>query len=90
MVKENLSIEQLEASIFRQKKIVRELNSLFNYSINVETSGEKVMISSQVGMLKKELKRTGKEVIDTLEKVSLFKLLQKKRKTMSLMNLKTT
>lgn len=78
MVKENLSIEQLEASIFRQKKIVKELNSLFNYARNAETSGERQMVSSQVGMLKKELKRTGKEVIDTLEKVSLFKLLQKK------------
>ena len=77
MVDKNISIEKLGESISKERKIVNEMNSLFNHLRNAETQGEKRMVSSQIEMLKNELRKTGNDVVGTMEKISLFKQLQK-------------
>ncbi len=77
MTNEDISIEQFGEIISRQKKIIKELNSLFNYSRNAEGPGEKAMVSSQIGMLKNELRKTGSKAISSIEKISLVKSLQR-------------
>jgi len=66
----NLSIEKLGKNILREKKIVSELISLFNYSKNIDNPEEKRMISSQITILKKSLQKTGQEINNTAEKIS--------------------
>ena len=77
MNNETISVERLGILISRQKKIMMELNSLFNYLQNAESSRERAMISSQIGLLKNELRNSGKGVISSLEKISLAKPLQR-------------
>ena len=78
---DNLLIQKLGKNILREKKIVSELISLFNYSKNIDNPEEKRMISSQVTMLKKSLQKTGQEMINSAEKISLFKPLYPGQKT---------
>ena len=76
MPDKSILIEQLKAGISVERKIVNELNSLFNHYRNADSPGEKRMISSQVGMLKNELRKTGNEVISNAEKIFVFKPLK--------------
>ena len=78
---DNLLIQKLGKNILREKKIVSELISLFNYFKNIDNPEEKRMISSQVMILKKSLQKTGQEIIDSAEKISLFKPLYPGQKT---------
>ncbi len=73
MIEGNIAIEKLGKSILRERKTVKEINSLFNYLSNADTREEKRMISSQIGELKNSLRKTGQEVIGSAEKISLFK-----------------
>jgi len=78
---DNLLIEKLEKNILLEKKIVGELTSLFNYLKNIDNPEEKRMISSQITILKKSLQKTGQEIINSAEKISLFKPLYPGQKT---------
>ena len=78
---DNLLIEKIEKNILREKKIVSELTSLFNHLKNTDNPEEKRMVSSQITMLKKSLQKTGQEIIDSAEKISLFKPLYPGQKT---------
>lgn len=73
MIEGNIAIEKLGKSILQERKTVKEINSLFNYFSNADTQEEKRMISSQIGALTDSLKKTGQEVIGSVEKISLFK-----------------
>src|SRR3989344_6035575 len=76
MIGGDAPINQLKAGISIERKIVNELNSLFNHYRNADSPGEKRMISSQIGMLKNELRKTGNEVISNAEKIFVFKPLK--------------
>jgi len=78
---DNLLIQKLGKNILQEKKIVSELTSLFNYLKNIDNPEEKRMISSQITMLKKSLQKTGQEIINSAEKISLFKPLYPGQKT---------
>jgi len=69
-------IEQLKANISIERKIINELSSLFNHYRNADTPGEKRMISSQITMLKNELRKVGNDVISAAERIQMFKPLQ--------------
>jgi hypothetical protein len=75
------SIEKIRQNILQEKKIISELNSLFTYFKNTRDPGEKRMISMQIENLKKPLQKTGQEIIDSAEKLSLSKPLQQVQKT---------
>src|SRR3989344_406718 len=70
-------IERLAMSISKEKMIAREIGSLFNHLKNSDSAGERRMVSSQIAMLKNELRKTGNETIEILEKIMLFKPLNK-------------
>ena len=78
---DNLLIQKLGKNILREKKIVGELISLSNHFKNTDNPEEKRMISSQIEILKKPLQKTGQEIIDSAEKISLFKPLSPGQKT---------
>ena len=78
---DNLLIQKLGKNILREKKIVGELISLFNHLKNTDNPEEKRMVSSQITILKKALQKTGQEVINSAEKISLFKPLYPGQKT---------
>lgn len=84
------SIEKLRENISQEKKIVGELISLFNYFKNTNNPEEKRMVSSQITMLKKPLQKTGQEVINSTEKISLFKPLYPGQKTRSTSTFKSS
>jgi len=82
---DNLLIEKIEKNILREKKIVSELNSLFNHLKNTDNPEEKRMVSLQITILKKSFQKTGQEIINSAEKISLFKPLYPSQKTRPLM-----
>jgi len=73
MIEGDIAIEKLGKSILQERKTVKEINSLFNYFSNADTQEEKRMISSQIEALMGSLRKTGQEVIGSMEKISLFK-----------------
>ncbi len=77
----NLLINKIGENILQEKKIVSELNFLFNHFKNTNTPEEKRMIASQITVLKKPLQKIGQEVINSIEKISLFKPLRAGQKT---------
>jgi len=77
----NPSIEKLRENILKEKKIINEINSLFNYFKNTNDPQEKKMISLQIENLKEPLQKIGREVIGSTEKFSLFKPLRPGQKT---------
>jgi hypothetical protein len=78
---DNLLIQKIEKNILQEKKIVGELISLFNHLKNADNPEEERMVSSQITTLKKSLQKTGQEIIDSAEKISLFKPLRPGQKT---------
>lgn len=73
MIEGDIAIEKLGKSILQERKTVKEINSLSNYFSNADTQEEKRMISSQIEALTGSLRKTGQEVIGSMEKISLFK-----------------
>lgn len=78
---DNFLINKLGKNILQEKKIVSELNSLFNHLKNADNPEEKRMVSSQIIMLNKALQKTGQEIINSAEKISLFNLLSTQKTT---------
>ena len=71
VIDEGELLENIRQNVSREKKIVREMNSLFNHSRNSETKKEKDMISFQIKMLKRELVKSTDSVINSAERVSM-------------------
>ena len=71
MIEDN--IENLKKSILKEKKIVGELNSFFNYPKKIEGVEDRKMIISHLNSLKSSLKKTNENVLKSLEKIFLTK-----------------
>jgi len=76
MIKGDSPIEQIRTGISIERKIINELSSLFNHYRNADTQGEKKMVSSQIELLRNELRKVGNDVISASERVQMFKPLQ--------------
>ena len=70
------SFENLKKNISREKKIIEELVSLSTHARESGTAEERRLISSQITDLKASLKKTSRDVLGALEKISLVKPLQ--------------
>jgi len=69
--------EKLRGIISKEKKMLRELNSLENYMKQAEP-GERRMISSQIKIIKQEFIKTNEEIPSVLEKINTVKYLDPK------------
>jgi len=78
MKKEEILLDNLYQIIARERKIVNELNFLYN-SFDKGTVQEKKLITSQIESLKSSLESLGTKSLETLEKVSLFKKIPKQK-----------
>jgi Flp pilus assembly protein TadB len=79
-MKENQDLlSSLKEIISKEKKTIKELDSLFNYLKNTEDIKEKNMFSSQIKILENSLKKTNENLGELLEKISLTKPLQLKK-----------
>ena len=74
-----LSVSKLRENISKQRKIINEISSLFNYLKDADTQGEKKMIYSQIESLRKVLQSNAKQAIEMAENVSLAKPLIKEQ-----------
>ncbi len=72
------SLKKLKEVISKEKKTIRELNSLFNYFGNARAPEEKKMILSQISSLKNSLKKTNEDVLKKVGDVSIAKPLHVK------------
>ena len=79
-MKENQDLfSNLKEIISKEKKTIKELNSIFNYLKNSDDIKEKEMFSSQIKILENSLKKTNENLGELLEKISLTKPLQAKK-----------
>lgn len=69
MKSKNPEFEELKNIVAREKRIYQELNSLGIYLKKAEP-GERKMVSSQIELLKKSLKKTNDEIPAALNKIS--------------------
>lgn len=74
------TLNLISKMISRQKEIVNEMKSLYNYARTANSEDEEEMISKQIGALDRSLGATGQEIIDTLGKISVFKPLNNQKK----------
>ncbi len=74
------SFKELKDKISKEAEIIRELNSLTDNLVNVKDIEEKNMISLQINSLKNLLKKTNKNIPETLKKITLIRQLPQKRK----------
>ena len=74
------SFEEFKKIISKEKRIVKELNSLFNYFKNVKNIEEKRMVSLQITSLKNSLRKTNESIAKVLEKISLARPLYSQEK----------
>jgi hypothetical protein len=70
---------KLKEIISKEKRMLRELNSLEEYMKKAE-SGEKKMISSQIKLIKEEFIKTNEEIPLVIEKINLAKDLDQNKK----------
>jgi len=77
----DISLKSLGEAIAHEKAIIGEMNSLFNYLGNSNSQQEKNMISSQIGALNSSLKIAGQQVLNSLEKISIFRPLSQPQTT---------
>ena len=77
MKDEHIFIEKVGENISKTKKIVNEISSLLKEFNKTNNPEEQRMISSQVEKLRKMLEETSQKTINSAEKVSLFKPLNK-------------
>jgi flagellar protein FlaJ len=74
------SFKELKDKISKETEIIKELDSLLNNLTNTKDIEEKNMISSQINSLKNLLKKTNKNIPETLKKITLIRQLPQKRK----------
>ena len=68
-----ISLEELKKIILEERKIVKEITSLFKDSEKVSSKEEKRIVFSQMNELKNSLKRTNMNIPGTLEEISFTK-----------------
>ena len=73
-------LEQLKKTISKERKIVREINSLLK-DLEKVNPDEKEMLFSQMNSLKNSLKKTNMDIPRILEKISLIKHLKQTKKS---------
>ena len=73
--------EELKKIILEEKKILKEMNSLFAVLERTKDREEKKMISSQINSLEGLLKKRNSDVPEALRKISLVKPLDARAKT---------
>ncbi len=78
MIEGKDSLEELKEIISKERKTIRELDSLFNYLKGADVE-EKKMVLSQIKALKDSLKETNENVSKKLGEVSLSKPLSAKK-----------
>lgn len=66
-----MSIEKIREDISKEKKIVKELISLFDHLQKTKNVEEKKMVSSQIESLKNPLKNTNQNILDSLKKMNV-------------------
>lgn len=77
MLDKSISINYLNEKIQEEKKVVSEIASFFNYIRNSQNPQERKMISSQLNPLIDQLKKSGQEVLDIINQISLTNPLNK-------------
>ena len=78
MISDENSLAKLKEMISRERKIVKEMASLFTV-LERTSQEERRMVYSQLVSLKNSLKKTNEGVLKKLEKISLIKPLDSKR-----------
>ncbi|MEK6833693.1 MAG: type II secretion system F family protein [Nanoarchaeota archaeon] len=78
MKKDMEDFEKFKEIISKEKKMLRELNSLENYIKRADV-GEKKMIFSQIALIKNSFKKTNEEIPQVLEKINLIKSLNQEK-----------
>jgi flagellar protein FlaJ len=77
----DISLERLGQGIGQQRKVINEMNSLFNYLENSDSAQEKKMISSQIEALVNSMRKSGQQILQAAERISMFKRLNPSEKT---------
>jgi len=77
MINEENLIENIKNGVDKEKKILKELVSMFNSLGEVKDNEEKDMISSQIESLKKSLKEENDKSFQALKRIYLAKPLVK-------------
>ncbi len=83
MIENKNSLEKLKEIISKERKTIRELNSLFNYFKNTDGMEERRMIFSQIKALKNSLKETNEDCSKTLGEIYILKPLHTKKQVMT-------
>lgn len=78
MNKDQVLLEKLGEKIALEKRIISEIGPALGHLQNSRSPEERQMISSQINNLISSLKKTGDEIIDSAERISLAKPLEKK------------
>ena len=76
MIKNDISLGKLKENIALEGKIIDEMNKLSVSSRDVRSEEEIRMFSNQINSLKDYLRRTNKELLVNIEKISLVKPLK--------------
>ncbi len=71
------SIKGIKETVFREKKIINEINSLLDYLKNSDSEQEKKMIDNHMENLKNSLKKTNDKLLKNLEEITIKKPLAK-------------
>lgn len=70
------NVIKIKEAVFVEKKIVKELNSMFSYLKNSDDEKERQMINGQIGRLKKHLKKTNDNLLTWLDEMGVKKPLE--------------
>lgn len=72
------NFEKLKELISKEKKMLKEINSLENYMKKAD-KGEKRMISSQIALIKRSFKKINEEIPSVIEKINIIKTLNQEK-----------
>ena len=75
-IEKKVSFEELKNNILKEKKVSRELNSLFTYFEKVKEAREKRLVKTQFDLLRSSLKKTNDFVLIELKKINLARPLE--------------
>ncbi|MDZ4226690.1 MAG: hypothetical protein U1B79_01110, partial [Candidatus Pacearchaeota archaeon] len=68
-----MTVEKLKENFERQRKIAEEISALSEELRGSKNEEEREMISSQIESLRNSLRKSGKEVVDETERISIPK-----------------
>ncbi len=73
------ALNLISQMISRQKEILNEMKSLYSYANTSNSEEVEEMIAKQIGALDRSLGATGQQIVDTLNKISVFKPLNNQK-----------